>query len=206
MLGSHCNYHAEALYPGLVHVFVEAVLKGCCPQKVIQETLGVSWPSKSKLLPAAWAYWLQSQAISDGNMMIMMMMMMMMMVIYILWCSVCVCVCLSRKIITSSWESPVTTWTTHNHPVQLWISFDGVCRQNANRRKCQPKVGILSGLFIVVDILSVPIFGWHFVWTISTCFGILSEPWKMSSFEWVWVRLCTVSRFHPILIFLKKPI
>ena len=35
----------------------------------------------------------------------MMMMMMMMMTIYILWWSVC----LSRKIITSSWESPVTT-------------------------------------------------------------------------------------------------
>ena len=30
----------------------------------------------------------------------------------------------------------------------------------------------------VVAILSVPIFGWHFVWTISTCFGILSESWN----------------------------
>ena len=39
--------------------------------------------------------------------------------IYILWCSVC----LSRKIITSSWESPVTTITTHNHPVQLQVGF-----------------------------------------------------------------------------------
>ena len=27
--------------------------------------------------------------------------------------------------ITSSWESPVTTWTPHNHPVQLQVSFDG---------------------------------------------------------------------------------
>ena len=27
--------------------------------------------------------------------------------------------------ITSSWESPVTTWTSHNHPVQLQVSFDG---------------------------------------------------------------------------------
>ena len=60
------------------------------------------------------------------------------------------------------------------------------------------KVGILSGLLIVVGILSVPIFGWHFVRTISTCFGILSESWKMSPFEWVWVRLCTVSSFPPI--------
>ena len=30
--------------------------------------------------------------------------------------------------------------------------------QNANRTKCQPKVGILSGLFSVVGILSVPTF------------------------------------------------
>ena len=29
----------------------------------------------------------------------------------------CLSVCLSRKMITSSWESPVTTWTTHNHPL-----------------------------------------------------------------------------------------
>ena len=43
-----------------------------------------------------------------------------------------------------------------------------VCRQNANH-------GILFRLFIVVDILSVPISGWHLVQTISTCFGILSE-------------------------------
>ena len=42
--------------------------------------------------------------------------------IYILWW---VSVCLSRKIITSSWEFPVTTWTTHNHPLQLRVSFDG---------------------------------------------------------------------------------
>ena len=48
--------------------------------------------------------------------------MMMMMTIYILWC---MCVCLSRKMITSSWESPVTTWTPHNHPLQLYVSFDG---------------------------------------------------------------------------------
>ena len=34
-------------------------------------------------------------------------------------------VCLSRKMSTSSWESPVTTWTPHNHPVQLQVSFDG---------------------------------------------------------------------------------
>ena len=34
--------------------------------------------------------------------------MILMMLIYILWWSVCV----SRKMITSSWESPVTTWTT----------------------------------------------------------------------------------------------
>ena len=40
--------------------------------------------------------------------------------------------------------------------------------QNANRTKSQPKVGILSGLFIVVGIFSVPILGWHFVRTIST--------------------------------------
>ena len=39
--------------------------------------------------------------------------------------SVCLFVCLSRKMITSSWESPVTTWTPHNHPVQLQVSFDG---------------------------------------------------------------------------------
>ena len=37
----------------------------------------------------------------------------------------CLFVCLSRKMITSSWESPVTTWTPHNHPVQLQVSFDG---------------------------------------------------------------------------------
>ena len=48
------------------------------------------------------------------------------------------------------------------------------------RTKCQPLVGILSGLFSVVGILSVPIFGWHFVLNISTCFGPLSESWKMS--------------------------
>ena len=36
-----------------------------------------------------------------------------------------VSVCVSRKMITSSWESPVTTWTPHNHPVQLQVSFDG---------------------------------------------------------------------------------
>ena len=54
---------------------------------------------------------------------ILLVMMTMMMMIYILWCSVC----LSRKMSTSSWESPVTTWTTHNHPVQLRVSFDG-CR------------------------------------------------------------------------------
>ena len=53
--------------------------------------------------------------------------------------------------------------------------IDKVCGQKANRTKCQLKVGIFSGLFIVVGILSVPIFGWHFVQTISTCFGILSE-------------------------------
>ena len=47
------------------------------------------------------------------------------MMIYILWWSVSLCVCLSRKIITSSWESPVTTWFTHNHRVQLQVSFDG---------------------------------------------------------------------------------
>ena len=35
-------------------------------------------------------------------------------------------VCGSRKMITSSWESPVTTWTPHNHPVQLQVSFDGL--------------------------------------------------------------------------------
>ena len=34
-----------------------------------------------------------------------------------------------------------------------------VCGQNANRTKCQPKVGIFAGLFIVIGILSVPIFG-----------------------------------------------
>ena len=34
-------------------------------------------------------------------------------------------VCGSRKMITSSWESPVTTWTPFNHPVQLQVSFDG---------------------------------------------------------------------------------
>ena len=34
-------------------------------------------------------------------------------------------VCLSRKINTSSWKSPVTIWTTHNHPVQLQVIFDG---------------------------------------------------------------------------------
>ena len=79
-----------------------------------------------------------------------------------------------------------------------------LCGQNANRTKCQPDK--MLGLFIVVGILSIPIFGWHFVRTISRCFGILSKPWKMSSFEWVWVRLCTVSRFPSILIFLKKPI
>ena len=45
--------------------------------------------------------------------------------------------------------------------------------QNANRTKCQLKVGILSGLFSVVGILSVLILGWHFVRTISTCFCIL---------------------------------
>ena len=71
--------------------------------------------------------------------------------------------------------------------------------QNANHAKCQPFVGILSVLFFEVGISSVPIFGWHFVRTISTCFGILSESWKMSSFEWVWVRLCTVSRCTLIL-------
>ena len=37
----------------------------------------------------------------------------------------CLFVCVSQKIITSSWEFPVTTWTTHNHPVQLRVSFDG---------------------------------------------------------------------------------
>ena len=37
----------------------------------------------------------------------------------------CLSVCVSRKMITSSWESPVTTWTPHNHPVQLQVSFDG---------------------------------------------------------------------------------
>ena len=37
----------------------------------------------------------------------------------------CLSVCVSRKIITSSWEFPVTTWTTHNHPLQLRVSFDG---------------------------------------------------------------------------------
>ena len=42
----------------------------------------------------------------------------------VIW-SVCLSVCLSRKMITSSWESPVTTWTPHNHPVQLQVSFDG---------------------------------------------------------------------------------
>ena len=36
-----------------------------------------------------------------------------------------VCVCVSQKMITSSWESPVTTPTTHKHPVQLQVSFDG---------------------------------------------------------------------------------
>ena len=34
-------------------------------------------------------------------------------------------VCLSPKIITSSWESPVTSCTPHNQPVQLRVSFDG---------------------------------------------------------------------------------
>ena len=34
-------------------------------------------------------------------------------------------VCLSQKINTSSWKSPVTIWTTHNHPVQLQVIFDG---------------------------------------------------------------------------------
>ena len=37
----------------------------------------------------------------------------------------CLFVCLSRKMSTSSWASPVTTWTPHNHPVQLQVSFDG---------------------------------------------------------------------------------
>ena len=37
----------------------------------------------------------------------------------------CLSVCLSRKMITSSWESPVTTWTPQNHAVQLQVSFDG---------------------------------------------------------------------------------
>ena len=55
------------------------------------------------------------------TMMMSMRMTMMRMMIYILWWSVC----LSRKIITFSCESPVTTWTTHNHPVQLQVSFDG---------------------------------------------------------------------------------
>ena len=49
------------------------------------------------------------------------------------WCCNCcwyiyndaVFVCVSRKMITSSWEFPVTTWTTHNHPLQLRLSFDG---------------------------------------------------------------------------------
>ena len=27
--------------------------------------------------------------------------------------------------ITSSWASPVTTWTTHNHPIQLQVRLDG---------------------------------------------------------------------------------
>ena len=38
-----------------------------------------------------------------------------------------------------------------------WLSSE-VVGQNANRTKCQPKVGILSGLFSVVGILSVPTF------------------------------------------------
>ena len=37
----------------------------------------------------------------------------------------CLSVCVSQKIITSSWESPVTTWTPHNHPLQLQVNFDG---------------------------------------------------------------------------------
>ena len=56
-----------------------------------------------------------------------------------------------------------------------WCADKMPTGQNANRTKCQPKVGILSRLFIVVGILSVPIFGWHFVRNISTCFGPLSE-------------------------------
>ena len=101
--------------------------------------------------------------------------------------------------VTTALEEKISKISALRWELELW-DCGGV------RTKCQPKVGILSGLFIVVGILSVPIFGWHFVRTISTCFGILSEPWKMSSFDWVWVRLCTVSRFPPILIFLKKPI
>ena len=32
--------------------------------------------------------------------------------------------------------------------------------------------------FFVVGVLSVPIFGWHYVRTVSTCFDILSESWN----------------------------
>ena len=71
-----------------------------------------------------------SQSLSDEKMQIlkkkfMMTKPLMMMMIYILWCSVCLCVCVSRKIITSSWESSVTTCNHHNPPVQLRVSFHG---------------------------------------------------------------------------------
>ena len=65
--------------------------------------------------------------------------------------------------------------------------------QNANQR-----LAFCSDFFLWLAFCPSQLFGWHFVRTISTCFRILSEPWKMSSFEWVWVRLCTVSRFPPI--------
>ena len=53
--------------------------------------------------------------------------------------------------------------------------------QNANRTNCHLKVSIWSGLFYVLGILSVPFFVWHFVRTISTCFGILCESWNSLS-------------------------
>ena len=57
-----------------------------------------------------------------------------------------------------------------------WCIFQ-VLGQNAYGQNANGKVGILSGLFLV-GILSVPFFGWHFVGTISTCFGILPKSWN----------------------------
>ena len=62
---------------------------------------------------------------------------------------------------------------TSVNPFKCWCADKMPTGQNANQR-----LAFCPDLFLWLAFCLSQLFGWHFVRTISTCFGILSKSWK----------------------------